>query len=428
MSRLAPDDVDGLLPQVAWLDDDQLAVLTTAGVVVADRADLRTDDPIAWQSRPVSDVAVMRALGADRVVVSTRHGPVAVVDVGQQRARTVPVTGDVFAASSDGTVAAVTTSSTGDPEEIATLTLVDTATWKPLSRPVPLNGMQAGLAFAADGSTIAVGTATDGGEDVVQLRDGRTGELRRELTGHNGSVMGVGFTGSAHDLLWSVGRDGSAFQWDLSRQRGVVRSTEPEVVTHLADQSRDGRVGVAMTEHETTPNEAFFFDPRTGRRVSDDALPMPQCACQPWPVAMIPDGSTAVGGLDELSDPDSWEAPHTGRLALWDVPSGTLRSQVALPWTPTGLDVSTDGRHAVVNGVGGWALVDLRPVARRDDRARRADGGAGSARLGRPLTGRQSRRGGPDTRRGPGVCRVGPRATSDDPPGRGLHADRCLAG
>ena len=101
----------------------------------------------------------------------------------------------------------------------------------------------------------------------MQLRDGHTGELRRELTGHNGTVMGLGFTGGADDLLWSVGRDGSAFQWDLSQQRGVVRSTGSEVDTHLADESRDGRVGVALTAHETTPNEAFLFDPQTGRRL-----------------------------------------------------------------------------------------------------------------------------------------------------------------
>ena len=358
ISRLSADDIHGLLTQVVWLPQGQLAVLATSGVVLVDPTGPRTYDSISWQKRPVPGDATMRRLGPDRLVVSRARSPLAVVDVDDRRAWTVDVTGDVFAASPDGSVAAVTSmSSSTTPDGRPTLTLVDTLTWKPLSRTAELPGLHGGVAFDADGSMLAVGTG-----ESVQLRDGSTGELRRELTGHNGTVMGLGFTGGTQGLLWSVGRDGSAFQWDLSRQLGVVRSTEPEVVTHLADQSSDGRVGVALTAHETTLNESFLFDPRTGRKINDDALPMPQCVCQPWPVAMIPDGSAAVGGIDELSVPDDWEAPHIGRLVIWDVPTGTLRSQVKLPWTPTGLDVSADGGHAVVNGVGGWALVDLSPL------------------------------------------------------------------
>jgi DNA-binding SARP family transcriptional activator/WD40 repeat protein len=358
VSRLSADDVDGLLPQVAWLAQGQLAVLAPSGVVVVDRADGRTYDPISWQKQPVPGDATMRLLGPDQLVVSGLRVPVAVVDVDRRRARTVGVTGDVLAASPDGTVAAVSTvTSSNDSEVGPTLNLVDTATWKALATAAELPGTDRGVAFDADGSTIAVGAG-----ESVQLRDGRTGELRRELTGHNGTVMGLGFTGGADDLLWSVGRDGSAFQWDLSRQRGVVRSTGSEVATHLADESRDGRVGVALTAHETTPNEAFLFDPQTGRRLLETPLPMP-CVCQPWPVAMTPDGTIALGGLDEPSDPQDWGGPHIGRLALWDVPSGTVHSEVALPWTPTGLDISRDGRRAVVNGTDGWAVVDL-PTSR----------------------------------------------------------------
>jgi WD40 repeat protein len=354
VSRLSADDIDGLLPQVVWLAQGQLAVLAPSGVVVV-QADRRTYDPISWQKQPVPGDATMGLLGPNQLVVSSLRLPVAVVDVDRRQARTVGVTGHVLAASPDGTVAAVTTlPSPNNSEAEPTLILVDTATWKPLATTAELPGTDRGVAFDADGSTIALGTG-----ESVQLRDGNTGELRRELTGHNGTVMGLGFTGGADDLLWSVGRDGSAFQWDLSQQRGVVRSTGSEVATHLADESRDGRVGVALTAHESTPNEAFLFDPQTGRRLLDAPLPMP-CVCQPWPVAMTPDGTIAVGGLDEPSDPEDWGGPHIGRLALWDVPSGTLHSEVALPWTPTGLDISQDGRRAVVNGTDGWAVVDLQ--------------------------------------------------------------------
>lgn len=357
VSRLSSSDINGMLAQLVWLTSGQLAVLTTAGVEVIDPTGSRLSDPISWQEQSLPEGSIMRPFGPAQLIVSGPQSSVAVVDVEGRKARRTGLTGEVLAASPDGSVAAVTTPGPATRDARPTLTLVDTGTWEPLSRTAELPGLHGGVAFDADGSLVAVGTG-----ESVQLRDGRTGVLQRELTGHNGTVMGLGFTGDAEGLLWSVGRDGSAFQWDLSRRRGVVRSSETEVITHLADQSRDGRIGIALTAHETAPNEAFLFDPLTGRRVGDGALPMPRCACQPWPVAMVPDGSLAVGGLDELSDPEDWEAPHTGRLALWNVPGATLRSQVTLPWTPTGVDLSSDGSRAVVNGVGGWAVVELRPL------------------------------------------------------------------
>ena len=97
-----PTTSTGLLTQVVWLPHGQLAVLATSGVVLVDPTGPRTYDSISWQQRPVPEDATMRPLGPDRLVVSTARSPLAVVDVDDRRARTVDVTGDVFAASPDG--------------------------------------------------------------------------------------------------------------------------------------------------------------------------------------------------------------------------------------------------------------------------------------------------------------------------------------
>jgi WD40 repeat protein len=348
--------VPGLLPQAVWLSDSRLGVLASSGLLVVDRSTWKPDQPVSWQPDDVSESAVLRSLGPARVVVSGSDLPVVVVDVARRHTQTLKVDGDVQAASQDGSVVALTTWPSGaDGGRGASLTLLDGTSFKPLAPLIALPGFHGGIAFSADGTQVAVGAG-----DLVQVRNSHTGELVRELSGHSGTVMGATFTRPGENLLWSIGRDGTAFQWDLTRSRGVIRSAPSEVATHLGAASADGRVGVAMTFNETKPNEVFRLDPGSGRQLGAGPLPIPDgCPCQPWSVAVTPDGATALGGLEELSKPNDWEGPRTGRLLLWDVANGTIRSQVALPWPVIGLGVVPDGSRAVVNGTGGWAVVDL---------------------------------------------------------------------
>ena len=349
--------VTGLSPQVAWLDDERLAVLGSDGVTVLSGSTLHVIDEVRWRDRPVPFWSVIRAVGPDHVAVTGAVQPGVVVDLGTGAARRIEGEGDVLAVSPDGAVAAVTSwPDTSHPDQRPGLTMVETDTWTAIAPHTPLPAFHGAAAFSADGSVLALGVG-----ETVQLRDPRTGALQRELAGHNGVVMGVAFTGDADDPLWSAGRDGAAFQWDPSGRRGVIRSPGVDAAAaRIVAASRDGRTGVVLDWHDDAFNEARLVDPATGLPLGPDPLPMPEdCACQPFPVAITPDGRTALAGLDVLSDPDDWSAPHTGRLLLWDVASRQIRADLELPWAPVGLGVVGDGTRVLVNGTDGWAVVDI---------------------------------------------------------------------
>ena len=73
---------------------------------------------------------------------------------------------------------------------------------------------------------------------------------------------------------------------------------------------------------------------------------------------MAGDGSVAVGAVHEVGPEGLVE--DEGHLAVWDRASGApLRHSVDLPWAPVGVGVAPDAPRAVVNGLGGVAVVDL---------------------------------------------------------------------
>jgi hypothetical protein len=73
---------------------------------------------------------------------------------------------------------------------------------------------------------------------------------------------------------------------------------------------------------------------------------------------MAGDGSVAVGAIHELGPEGLRE--DRGSLAVWDSSSGELLDVVEAPWALVGVGVTADGSRAVVNGLGGIAVVDLR--------------------------------------------------------------------
>ncbi|MDI5963366.1 P-loop NTPase fold protein [Streptantibioticus silvisoli] len=102
------------------------------------------------------------------------------------------------------------------------------------------------LALSPDGLLAA--TAHDDG--VVRLRDARTGEVRRILARHTGTVRGVAFAPDGATLV-SVGDDGRIVEWrtrDGSYARGsgqTVRSLPPIPGVLSDEPSRVDQLGVA---------------------------------------------------------------------------------------------------------------------------------------------------------------------------------------
>jgi WD40 repeat protein len=339
---------------LAVLTDGRVAVASRDHLVLVDPAAERVVGRLSW-GVPVEPAGLV-LLSAGRVLVNRFDGPTLLLHLRTGAVEQAPLRGWASSVSPDGG----TLATAYDEDDHAVLQLVDTRSLRPSAPPAPLPLWMDSDAWAADGATLVV--ASDG---VLQLRDGRTGALRRDLRGHSGSVFGLAFVGADSSRLWSAGRDGTAFLWDTTGRQGIARTAAAEVGTYLGDVAADGDTAVAVAYgggDET--NLAYLVDAATGERLRRTPLPMPQgCDCRPWAVAMAPDGRTAMAGLEHLPGPLPAAADRAyddrGSLVLWDVPDGRVRTEVLLPWPVWGVAVTPDGRRAVVNGTGGWAVVDL---------------------------------------------------------------------
>ncbi|MFM6850276.1 MAG: WD40 repeat domain-containing protein, partial [Terrabacter sp.] len=235
------------------------------------------------------------------------------------------------------------------------LQLRDARSFAPRGEQMTVSSFDDGVDWAHDGRSFAIGAG-----EAVQLRD-RRGRLLRELTGaHNGAVMAPVVAGRDRDVLWSAGRDGLLSAWTLDGGGGLLASTELGTSPFSGRASLDGSRVVALDFQESDLNRAHLVDPVTGG--ASAPLPMPSgCACQPWAVSMSGDGSVAVGAVNELG-PDGMVADR-GHVVVWDARTAELRHAVEVPWPPAGVDVTSDGTRAVVNGAGGTAVVDLESGA-----------------------------------------------------------------
>ena len=204
-----------------------------------------------------------------------------------------------------------------------------------------------------------------GAGEVLQLRDGRTGDLRTELPGHSGAVMGIAYAGPQSDMIWTAGRDGTGIAWDRTGQRGILRSAPSEARTWLGDTDDSGTVAVGLSAPSGAFNTVSVLDPRTGS-VAHPELQLPaDCRwCESTSVAITPDGHTALAGVvryPEIGGTVDYSAPdqNRGYLQRWDTSTGSILGTTELPWPPAGLAVTADGRGVVVNGNRAAALLDL---------------------------------------------------------------------
>ena len=341
----------------AWLADGRWVVAGNAGIVVGDGDTGQIESETPWSNEvPGMLPDYLTAWPDGRVGVADNDRTV-VFDPAAGTVVPFAGSGSVQAVSVDGVLAAFDQSTPDHP----TIRLYD-STGVALGEPIPLPSFAGGIRFSPDGTELAVGAG-----EVLQLRDGHTGELRAELTGHSGAIMSIVYAGPDRDMIWTAGRDGSAFAWDRTGQRGILRSAPSPARTWLGDTDDSGTVAVGLSAPSGAYNWVSVLDPRTGSLIHPElALPADCRWCEPVAVAITPDGHTAVGGALQYPEingaPDYSGGPEQnhGYLVRWDTATGSLTGITELPWPPAGLATSADGRQVVVNGNRAAELVDLQ--------------------------------------------------------------------
>jgi DNA-binding SARP family transcriptional activator/WD40 repeat protein len=328
-------------PPVGWLPGGEYVIATHAGLLIGDGNTGKVDRTIGWAAPFTSGPDVLQ-VWPDGLVSVTDATHTVLADPATGTVHTLPVPGAVQAVSSTGALAVVNLADLSRP----VVQLYDSATMAPTSEPFSLPYFSGGIGFSPDGTMLAVGAG-----NVLQLRDGRTADVQRELHGHSGAIMGMVFTGPQRDELWSAGRDGTAIAWDLSGHRGVLQTTHGPTTGGLGATAATGDMAVGLTLHPPQPADITLVDPRTGA-TRHPAIP-DGARWEPTAVAITPDGRTAIAG--------SAPGAGGGELAIWDTTDGdgTLRASMELPWPVLGIDATPDGRRAVVTGLGGTVLVDL---------------------------------------------------------------------
>jgi WD40 repeat protein len=327
----------------------RIVFATDSHVFVADPSDGDIVRAVAWPEPQRYD-ETLHVWPDGRVSLSAGPGP-RVFDLARPDRGFRRLSGTPLALSPDGRRVALVSEGTAD----ATLRLHDARTYLPVSETFALGGFSREAVWSGDGSQLLLAVDED-----VQLRDGRTGALIDQQSAHSGAVMDLAVGGPADDLVWTAGRDGSAIALDLSGRRGVLPTSDSGFESHVGAGPVSGDVGVATPWYEDRVNPAHLVDLDTGRDLFGELTVKPGCEwCQVNSVAITHDGRRALGGIAVFAPPD-FDYEQRGYLAIWDTADGSLLELVRTPWAVFGVDVTPDGRLAVLNGEHGYAVLDLQ--------------------------------------------------------------------
>ena len=209
-----------------------------------------------------------------------------------------------------------------------------------------------GVDWAPDGRTFVIGAG-----ETVQVRD-RGGRLLREFAGaHSGAVMAPVVAGTDRSVLWSAGRTACSRPGRWGTPAACSRTPASARALSPARRPPTVRAWWHWTSSRPTSTRPTSWTRRRARPPS--RFPCPQGASAsrgPWRWQVT--ASVAVGAIHELGPEGLRE--DRGSLAVWDSSSGELLDVVEAPWALVGVGVTADGSRAVVNGLGGIAVVDLR--------------------------------------------------------------------
>jgi DNA-binding SARP family transcriptional activator/WD40 repeat protein len=216
--------------------------------------------------------------------------------------------------------------------------------------------------WSPDGTQVAL-TVDQG----IQVLDTETLRLGRVSLAHSGAVLGASFAGSDGALVWTAGGDGTAVGFDLSGRLTPIATTRTGLAPALGHASLSAMRGVYLDLVFTgTPHLVHVTDLSTGTNLGDlvpdidgnDGKWPPEVIFEPNSVAITADGETAVVGVHGFTWDEGYVVDR-GVLAIFDASTQRQTALVDLPWSVHSVDVTPDGRRAVVNGRGGYAIVDL---------------------------------------------------------------------
>ncbi len=325
-----------------WLATGEVLFTQGSMFVIADGADGEVRRTLAYPVVGTASSAVQLADGGLGVSVGGRPFR---IDPAGTSVVPMPVPGLVSAASSTGALAVT---SAGPPGTTIVRLVPAAVTTAPA---IVVNDFGGALAFSPDGSLLAIGTGS-----TVEIRDGSTLRLHRRLTGHSAAVTDLAFVDAGN--LWSAGADGAALSWDVTGATGTGPESYGDSRAQTGENAAANDIAVALRRAEgsaATEDGVYLVDPHTGSVLGEE-LPMPGCGrCRPTAVAITPDGATAVAGIDG----GGTRPTETSTVVVWDTATRAVRLVVSLTGPVNGIDTSTDGRYAAVNGAAGSAVIDL---------------------------------------------------------------------
>ena len=338
--------------------DGRYVVTTDSHVITLDPDGGEVLDAVAWpEEMPFTDLFLVWPDGRVSREAPDTPGVGIVFDPADPERGTSEIDGIPRSFSPDGSRMVLL----GDSEGGTDVRVASTGDPNGESPWARVSGLVRGAAWSPDGRRIAVTT-----DDGIQLLDPQTMRLGLASAGHSGAVMDARFTGPDGDMVWTAGRDGTAVGFDLSGLRTPIATRPADPQPHIGESSATAQLGVYLDVLEDAPNAAFVTDLSTGRNLGElrHGLPgattgwEPGVEFQPSGVAITPDGATALLGVDGFLR-DTGPVLDLGVLAVFDARTQQQRALVELPWPVHRIAVTPDGKRAVVQGLAGFAVVDI---------------------------------------------------------------------